>query len=141
MLVPLNIALGLTVPVACVIGAGIFMITVFSVNATIISGGFILTGAIALGLVLLLNLAVRRVVSKGAGSAPGPLTVLAHGLLLASNLTAFIGAPLLAYDSVLGSPSAGRSPFSAETVIVAIGACAVLSIGLLITSSRRRATA
>ena len=116
MLVPLNIALGLTVPVACVIGAGVFMITVFSVNAAIISGGFMVTGLIALGLLLLLYVTVRRVVSKGAGSAPGALAVAAHVLLAASNLTAFIGAPILAYDFVFSPPGAERSPFPAEIV-------------------------
>jgi hypothetical protein len=41
MLLTLNIARGLAVPIACVVGMGIFMIRVFSVSGPIILGGFV----------------------------------------------------------------------------------------------------
>ena len=137
MLVPLNIALGLTVPVACVIGAGMFVITVFSVNATIISGGFIVTGLIGLGLLALIYASMRKWLLPRAGTAAGPPFGPLHVLLLASNVTALVGAPLMAYDIVFSPPEAGRSPFPPGLVLAAVVACAVLSLWLLITSSRR----
>jgi hypothetical protein len=66
MFANVNLALGLTVPVACMIGAGVFVITVFSVNATIIAGGFILTALAALAILAILFFRLRRGASRPA---------------------------------------------------------------------------
>lgn len=137
MLVALNIALGLTVPIACVIGAGVFVVTLFSVNASIISGGFVVTGLIGLGVLAVIYSSIRKGWAAAAQSAAEAVIGPLHVLLLASNLTALVGAPLMAYDVVFSPPEAGISPFPPGVVLAAVGACAILSLWLLITGSRR----
>src|SRR5262245_50564040 len=106
MLLTLNIALGLAVPIACVVGMGIFMVTVFSVSGPIILGGFVVSGLIGLGILAGLYFVIRRASPR---AAPGPTDTLAaaHLLLLAANVTAIIGLPLAAYDVVFSPPEAG----------------------------------
>ena len=136
MLRTLNIALGLTVPIACVVGLGIFMVTVFSVSGPIILGGFVVTGLIALAILAGLYFVIRRASPR---AAPGPSDALAaaHLLLLAANVTAIIGLPLAAYDVVFSPPEAGLSPFPAVVVAAAVGICAVVGLTLLVVGNRK----
>ena len=100
-----------------------------------------MTGLIGLGLLALIYSSIRKGLSPRAGTAAGPPFGPLHVLLFASNLTALVGAPLMAYDVVFSPPEAGRSPFPPGLVLAAIAACAVLSLWLLMTGSRRRAAA
>ena len=137
MLLTLNIALGLTVPIACAVGMGIFMVTLFSVSGPIILGGFVVAGLIALGILAGLCFVLRRA-SPPAASGPNDAVAAAHVLLLAANVTAIIGLPLVAYDVVFSPPEAGLLPIPAGVVAGACVLCPVLALTALIAGHERQ---
>jgi hypothetical protein len=135
----LNIALGLTVPLASVIGTAVFIVTVFSVNETIISAGFILTGLVVLGLTAFLFATIRQRVAQPEHGVRRLVYGAAHVLLFLSNMTALIGAPLLVYGFVFRPPETWRPPLAEGLVLASISASALLSVALLIAGRRRTA--
>mgnify|MGYP003592230676 CR=1 FL=1 len=136
MLANLNLALGLTVPAACVFGAGVFVITVFSVNAAIIRAGFLVDAVIALVLWTGFYIAMRGGVSKPSTDVGRVFLWIAHGLLLLSNGVAVTFAPRMAYDFVFKPPSA--QPEMVSALAVAVPTCGLLSVGILLARSRQR---
>ena len=137
MLLTLNIALGLTVPIACVVGMGIFMVTLFSVSGPIILGGFVVAGLISLAILAGLYFVLHRAAPRAA-PGPGDALPAAHVLLLAANVTAIIGLPLAAYDVVFSPPEAGLSPFPAGVVAGACVICPVVALTVLVAGRRHQ---
>jgi hypothetical protein len=120
------------------IGAGVFMITVFSVNATIITGGFILTALSALAVLGVLFFRLRKGASQPATAAGTTLLWVAHGLLFAANLVVVIFLPQMVYGFVFRPPGTGQQFVTAGTIVAAVAACAVLSAWIVIGRSRQR---
>ena len=127
MLANLNVALGLTVPLACMVGAGIFIVTVFSVNAEIIRDGFLLNAVIALALLIALYLAIRRGASRPSTEAGRVFLRIAHGLLLLSNVVAVTVVPLMTWDFLFKPPEVQPRAVIVGALAVAIPACGLLS--------------
>jgi hypothetical protein len=132
-----NIAAGLTVFFATLVGVVVFIVTVFSVNATIISGGFVLTGLVALVVFTLMYRHTARLPPTQRGSTTTAVVSTAHVVLLVTNLIAVVMAPPAIIGALFDPSLSAQVPVSEGAIVASIVTSSVLGMGLLVEKGKR----
>jgi len=132
MFATVNVAIGVSAFFTTIIGLGIFFFTVFSLNKTIILAGLVLTSLFALGIFAVLCRSIPRLPPKTFGAVGRTAMAVAHAGLLAANVIVVGFAMPLIYGALFRPSLSERLPVGGSTVVAAIAASSVLSVGILL---------
>jgi hypothetical protein len=133
----INLAAGLAIFLTAAVGGVVFVVTMFSFNAGIIFTGLVFTGLAALALFVL----IYKLIAPTPWSAYGDTGVaylgVAHVALAVSNLIVVVFAFPVVYGAIFDPQLSTRLPVTGSTVAAAIASSAILSVGILATTTRR----
>ena len=132
MFYTINIAAGLAVALTAIAGGLIFVITLFSLSATIISAGFVLTALIGLVAFALCFWLTSRVPPQQRGPNGTAVVQCLQAVLLATNVMVVAFAPPLAIGVVSDPRFAAAVPVSEGAVVVGVLVSSVLGLALLL---------
>jgi hypothetical protein len=102
MFANVNIAAGFTVFFTTLVGGALFFFTLFSFNATVISGGFVVTALVALVVFGPMCRHTARLPAKDRRSAATAVVSASHVLLFGTNLIAVVSGPPAIIGALLG---------------------------------------
>jgi hypothetical protein len=137
MFANVNIAAGLTVFFTTLVGGALFFFTLFSFNATVISGGFVVTALVALVVFGKMYRHTARLPLKDRRSAATAVVSASHVLLFVTNLIAVVSGPPAIIGALLDPRISERVPVDAGTIVASIVASSVVSLGLLVEKGKR----
>jgi hypothetical protein len=138
MFANVNIAAGLTVFFTTLVGGALFFFTLFSFNATVISGGFVVTALVALVVFGLMYRHTARLAPKDRRPAATAAVVSAsHVLLFVTNLIAVVSGPPAIIGALFDPSISEQVPVSAGAIVASIVASSVVGLGLLVEKGKR----
>jgi hypothetical protein len=134
----LNLAAGIAIFLATLVGLGVFVVTMFSFNAGVIFTGLVFTGLAALALLVLIYKSTAPTPWSAYGDVGIAVLGLAHLVLAVSNLVVGVFALPLVYGAVLDRRFSDRLPMTEDLIVAAIALSTILSLGIVAATNRRR---
>jgi len=134
----LNLAAGIAIFLATLVGLGVFVVTMFSFNAGVMFTGLVFTGLAALALLVLIYKSTTPTPWSAYGDVGTTVLGLAHLVLAFSNLVVAVFALPLVYGAVLDREFSARLPVTGGAIVIAIVLSTILSLGILAATNRRR---